>query len=101
MRLLGLAVAALALVAGCGYGGVVPAAEAPPVNGDPIPAPVVEQVAVPVSLSIPALGVTDDIVPVGLCEKKALPQCAAAGEMELPDVTRTGWYQYAPKPGAV
>lgn len=105
MRMLGLAVAALALVAGCGYGGV-PAAEAPPVNGDPVPgAPAVveqvAQVAAPVSLTIPALHVTDDIVPVGLCTKKAVPQCAAAGEMELPDVSRTGWYQYAPKPGAV
>lgn len=103
MRLLGLAVAVLALVAGCGYGGV-PAAEAPPVNGDPVPgASVVEQAAVvasPVSLTIPSLNVTDDIVPVGLCTKKALPQCAAAGEMELPDVTHTGWYRYAPKPGS-
>lgn len=100
MRRLMLAVAVLALMAGCGYGGV-PASEAPPVNGDPLPgAPVaVEQVAAPVSLTIPALHVTDDIVPVGLCTKKALPQCAAAGEMELPDVSRTGWYQYAPKPG--
>lgn len=102
MRLLGLAVAALALVAGCGYGGVVPAAEAPPVNGDPIPAPVVEQVAVPVSLSIPALGVTDDIVPVGLCEKKSPPRCeTGTGEMELPPVSQVGYYTLAPKPGEV
>jgi hypothetical protein len=98
MRLLGLAVAALVLVAGCGYGGV-PAAEAPPVNGDPLPVPAAAQVAEPASLTIPALGVTDNIVPVGLCTKKAPPRCEAVGEMELPDVTETGWYREAPKPG--
>lgn len=102
MRLLGLAVAALALVAGCGYGGV-PAAEAPAVNGDPVtaPEPVSVAVAEPVSLTIPALNVTDDIVPVGLCAKKAPPRCDEANALELPDVSQVGYYNLAPKPGEV
>lgn len=101
MRLLGLAVAALALVAGCGYGGV-PAAEAPPVNGDTVQ--VVQPaaaVAAPVSLTIPALKVSDDIVPVGLCAKKAPPRCDEVNALELPDISQVGYYKLAPKPGEV
>jgi sortase (surface protein transpeptidase) len=90
VRLLGLVVAALALVAGCGYG-EVPAAEAPAVNGDPVAPAVVEQaVAAPVSVSIPAISITDEVVPVGL---------ESSGELEVPDVTEVGWYTGLPKPG--
>src|SRR5690606_18024872 len=33
------------------------------------------------------------VVPVGLCETKAPPRCEhGRGEMELPDVSETGWY---------
>lgn len=96
MRPLLIAVAGIALIAGCGIQ-VVPAAEAPPVNGDPV---VSAQVAEPVSLTIPALGVTDEVVPVGICDKKVPPRCEKGiGEMELPDISETGWYKLAPKPG--
>jgi len=95
MRRLLIAVAGLALTAGCGMQ-AVPAAEAPPVNGDPV----VAAVAAPVSLSIPALNVTDKVVPVGICDHKAPPRCEkGVGEMELPDISETGWYKLAPKPG--
>jgi LPXTG-site transpeptidase (sortase) family protein len=100
VRLLGPAVAALVLAAGCGYGGV-PAAEAPPVNGDPITAVDTVEVATPVSLTIPALKVTDDVVPVGLCAKKDPPRCDEANALELPDVSQVGWYDLAPRPGDV
>jgi sortase (surface protein transpeptidase) len=87
MRRLGLAVAGLLLLAGCGGGyQVMPAAEAPPVNGEPITA----QVAAPVSVSIPALGVVDEVVPVGL---------EPNGELEVPDVSEVGFYTGLPKPG--
>lgn len=92
-----LVLAGLLLVASCGYGGV-PAAEAPPVNGDPV----VVSVAEPVSVTITSLDVTDEVVPVGLCTVKAPPGCPnGRGEMELPDVSETGWYELGPKPGAV
>lgn len=87
MRRLGLLMAGLVLLAGCGYSGVMPAAEAPPVNGDPVP---VVQVAAPATLSIPKLSVTDDIVPV---------QVGEDGAMEVPDVHQTGWWDASPKPG--
>lgn len=86
---LGWVLAGLVLVASCGTVQMMPAAEAPAVNGDPVPAAVV---ATPVALTIPALGVTDDIVPVGL---------EPNNEMELPPVTQVGWYKLAPKPGEV
>lgn len=98
MRRLLIAVAVLALTAGCGVQ-AVPAAEAPPVNGEPV---VSAQAAKPVSLSIPSLKVTDEVVPVGLCKKKAPPRCEKGiGEIELPDISETGWYDLAPKPGEV
>jgi sortase (surface protein transpeptidase) len=57
------------------------------VNGDPLP---VVQVAAPVSVSIPKLGVTDEVVPVGL---------EPDGELEVPDVSEVGYYTGLPKPG--
>lgn len=83
----GLALCGLLLAAGCGATQLVPAAEAPPVNGDPVP---VAHVSAPVSVSIPALGVTDEVVPVGL---------EPNGELEVPDVSEVGYYTGLPKPG--
>jgi sortase (surface protein transpeptidase) len=82
----GLAVAGLLLVAGCGTQ-LMPAAEAPPVNGDTVSQPVT---AAPVSVSIPKLGITDEVVPVGL---------EPDGELEVPDVSEVGYYTGLPKPG--
>lgn len=90
MRRVAFTVAALCLAAGCGsYGGVVPAAEAPPVNGDPITTSAVVP-AVPVSIAIPKLGVVDDVVPV-----KVQPN----GAMTVPPVEKTGWWSDAVRPG--
>lgn len=85
-RLLILATAMLVLAGCSSAGGVVPAAEAPPVNG----LPVAVQVADPVSITIPSLAVTDNIVAVGL---------NADGSMQVPDVHETGWWSGSPKPG--
>lgn len=71
------------VLAGCG---------APPVMTE-VPAvtqPAAPPVAAPVSVSIPKLHVTDEVVPVGL---------AADDEMEVPAVDETGWYLHSPKPG--
>lgn len=91
MRRLGLALAGLVLVAGCGTTQLMPAAEAPAVNGDPI-ATTQTRAAVPVSISIPKLDVTDDIVPV---------QVEESGAMEVPPVDRTGWWDGSPRPGNI
>lgn len=101
MRRLGLALAGLGLLAGCGYGsGGVPAADAPPVNGDVLAQqPAVQPVAAPVKVSIPALDITDEVVPVGLCAKVVLPACTSVGGLEVPDVSRVGYYTGLPKPG--
>lgn len=93
MRRLGLALAGLVLVAGCGTTQLMPAAEAPAVNGDPIVAAQATRAAVPVSISIPTLGVTDDIVPVQADEQ--------TGVMEVPPVDKTGWWQKSPRPGNI
>lgn len=89
MRLRLLLVAGLTvLLASCGT----------PTAGVPHQAPATSVVAVapapdvPVEVSIPQLGVTDDVVQVAL---------AADGSMELPDITHTGWYRLGPRPGAV
>jgi sortase (surface protein transpeptidase) len=76
--------AGLAL-AGCG---------APPVMTE-LPAvtqPAAPPVAAPVSVSIPKLHITDEVVTVGL---------AADGEMEVPEVDETGWYEHSPMPGEI
>jgi len=87
MRRLALALSGLVLLAGCGMQ-VMPAAEAPPVNGDPITAEVVP--AVPVSIAIPKLGVVDDMVAV---------KVQSDGAMEVPPVDKTGWWSDAVHPG--
>lgn len=93
MRRAGLALAGLVLVAGCGA--TTPAEPTPPLA--PPAAPVI---TAPVSVTIPALDVTDDVVPVGLCKTRNPPGCpTGTGEMELPDVHETGFYELGPKPG--
>lgn len=88
MRRLAVMVAGVFLVAGCGMQ-VMPAAEAPPVNGDPVTTAAVGA-DVPVSIAIPRLGVTDDIVPV---------KATSSGAMEVPPVEHTGWWSQGPRPG--
>lgn len=88
MKRLALMVAGLVVVSGCGMQ-VMPAAEAPPVNGDPIPT-AATGADLPVSISIPRLGVTDDIVPV---------KVKTSGAMEVPPVDQTGWWSQGPRPG--
>jgi sortase (surface protein transpeptidase) len=92
MRWYGLTLAGLVLVAGCGYQGV-PAAEAPPVNGDPIASATAAPVGAPTSIAISKLGVVDDIVPVALDQ--------ATGVMEVPAVDQTGWWSQAVQPGEI
>lgn len=73
------------VLAGCG---------APPVMTE-VPAltqPEAPPVAAPVSVSIPKLHVTDEVVPVGL---------APDGEMEVPEVDETGYYEHSPMPGEI
>lgn len=90
--LLVLAGAVLFIVlAGCGMQTFQPAAEVPPVTVQPAdPAPAEPQVGVPVAIAIPKLGVTDEVIPVGLAQDNA---------MEVPPVDKVGYYKYAPLPG--
>lgn len=46
---------------------------------------------VPTSISIPVQNVTDEVVPVGL---------APDGSMEIPNVSKAGWYDRGPRPGS-
>lgn len=85
-----LILAAVLVLAGCGTTQFSPAAEVPPVVVQQ-QAPEEPVVGVPVMLAIPKLGVTDDVIPVGLDMRD--------NSMELPPVTSTGWYKFAPKPG--
>jgi sortase (surface protein transpeptidase) len=85
-RALLLIVAGLIALAGC----------ATPVAGQGSPAPVESPAATaarptaPTEIRIPKLGITDDIVPVGLNED---------GSLEVPDVHQTGYYNDSPAPG--
>jgi len=66
----------------------------------PIPAPATEspaaeQVAAPVSVSVPAIGVTSDLLRLGLNDD---------GTVEVPPLgpdDQAGWYERGPAPGAV
>jgi len=58
----------------------------PPPPPPPPPAPVAD----PIGISIPAIDVNAEIVPVGL---------NADGSMETPDFGLAGWYTEGPKPG--
>lgn len=93
-----LALFCMVLLAGCGAAATGPAVE--PVS--PMPASSLVAVAPPepVSIAIPRLRVSDDVVPVGICAKKAEPKCSGADELEVPDVHQVGWYRGSPRPGA-
>jgi sortase (surface protein transpeptidase) len=90
MRLLLLA--GLLVLAGCGA--PVPGEASPqPVIVSEVPAAaVVEPILEPVRVDIPALGVTDELVPVGLAPDRS---------MEIPPVDRVGFYKLGPVPGEV
>lgn len=95
MRLALVVAAAALLLAGCATGaGDYPVTPVEQVTAAPITAaPVVPAVpvpGVPVLVTIPKLGASDDIVPVGI---------AADGSMEVPDVLMSGWYRLGVKPG--
>jgi len=94
-----LALLCMVLLAGCGAAATGPAVE--PVS--PMPASSLVAVAPPepVSIAIPRLHVVDDVVPVGICAKKAEPKCSGADELEVPNVHQVGWYRGSPKPGAI
>lgn len=77
-------------LAGCGTTQFSPASEVPPVVAQQ-QAPEEPQVGVPVTITIPKLGVVDDIVPVGLDMRD--------NAMEVPPIDKVGYYKYAPLPG--
>lgn len=47
-------------------------------------------VGVPKSIAIPRLGITDEVVPVGI---------ATDGSMDVPGVDESGWFDLGPRPG--
>ncbi|MGY1828738.1 class F sortase [Blastococcus sp. SYSU DS0541] len=68
-----------------------PTSPLPPVSVRDAAPTVVPEVAPPVRIEVPGLGVTAPVDPVGI---------AGDGQMELPeDVTRVGWYRFGPEPG--
>jgi hypothetical protein len=70
------------------YTPVDPTTTTPPTTAPPIPAPV----APPVAVTIPAVGLSARVVPIGL---------NAAGQIEMPAPALAGWYRRGPAPGAV
>lgn len=94
-----LALLCMVVLAGCGAAATGPAVE--PASPMPASPPVVVAPPEPVSVAIPRLGIIDDIVPVGICAKKAEPKCSGADELEVPDVHQVGWYRGSPRPGAL
>jgi len=92
-----LLVGALCLaLAGCG----ATTSPEPPTPVAPAAGTTATQVADPVRVVIPKLGVTDDVVPVGLCERTSEPDCPdGKGSLEVPPVEHTGWYRPGPEPG--
>jgi Sortase domain len=69
----------------------VPVATTRPASTRPAPA-VPTSVAPPVMVSIPAVGLSARVVPVGL---------TGTGQMQMPDPSVAGWYRLGPAPGAV
>ena len=67
-----------------------PQAPSSPAPQPPSPPPLPTPAAEPVALTIPAIGVEAEIVPVGL---------KADGSMETPDFGLAGWYTEGPRPG--
>jgi hypothetical protein len=83
-------------------GTTTPAAASDPPPGPPVtpapsgsPAPEAATVAAPVSVSLPSIGVTSDLMRLGLNDD---------GTVEVPPLgpdDRAGWYEPGPAPGAV
>jgi sortase (surface protein transpeptidase) len=64
----------------------------PSVSARPATPSAAEEPPAPVRLSVPGLGVTAPVDPVGVADD---------GQMALPeDVSRVGWYRFGPEPGA-
>jgi sortase (surface protein transpeptidase) len=57
-----------------------------------VSAPAETKVARPVTIEVPAVGLSAAVVPVGL---------TANGDMQVPGPTVAGWYQLGPAPGAL
>ena len=93
MRLLALIVGVL-LVGGCSAPAPdVPASTGTTTSSAPAPAaPVTEPLDEPARVEIPALGVVDEVVPVGLNPDQT---------MEVPPVTEVGWYELSVPVGAL
>lgn len=91
MRLLFL-LAGLLVLAGCGA--PVPGEAAPASEPVVVPAPLaqLDPIHDPARIDIPALRVTDELVPVGL---------APDGSMAIPPVDVVGWYTEAVAPGEI
>jgi sortase (surface protein transpeptidase) len=69
--------------------------EAPPAPPTEAPAAETEQVAEPVSMSVPSIGVSSELLRLGLNDD---------GTVEVPPLgpdDRAGWYERGPAPGAV
>lgn len=88
-RLSGFVILLVVLV-GCGAPVPGEASPQPEIVAEVPPPAVVAPILNPVRMDIPAIGVTDELVPVGL---------GADGSMEIPDVHETGVYEQAPMPG--
>lgn len=75
--------ALFAFAAGCGQQ-VAPAPSPAPSAPSTMAVAAVAPLADPDRIEIPALGVTDELVPVGLAPNR---------QMEIPDVDEVGWYE--------
>lgn len=68
------------------------AAPIPDYTKEPRPVPVPIETADPVRIRIPALGVSANVIPVGVDQSNA---------MEIPaDILEVGWYRFGPAPGS-
>ncbi|HEY9371030.1 class F sortase [Streptomyces sp.] len=95
MRRLAAVAACLVLVSGCGAESPPAPSERPRLAVQPPPpatpsTPARVDVAVPVRIRIPSIGVDARIVRVGLKRN---------GDMETPSFGRAGWYEKGPRPG--
>jgi Sortase domain len=64
----------------------------PPADPNALPTPNAETVGVPIRVSVPAVGLSAPVLPVGL---------APDGSVAVPPVTDAGWYNLGPRPGVV
>lgn len=70
----------------------LPSSTSPAIQAPPSAPPAAPQVAEPVSIALPSLGLDAPVVPVGVEDD---------GLMEVPEDVRTvGWYRFGPAPGS-